>query len=72
MCLHYYGHRAISLTDFNNRPVQSRRQNVRRSWGDRAIIVLSPQPPNIEIARMSHDALAALVRRPCGDRTMAV
>ena len=33
--------------------------------------MLSPQP-YIEITRMSHDALAALVRRPCGDRTMAV
>ena len=35
------------------------------------VIVLSPQP-YIEIARMLHDAFAALVRRPCGDRMMAV
>ena len=35
------------------------------------MIVLSPQP-YIEIARMLHDALAALVCRPCGDRTIAV
>ena len=33
--------------------------------------MLDPKP-YIEIARMPHDALAALVRRPCGDRTMAV
>ena len=35
------------------------------------VIVLSLQL-YIEIARMSHDVLAALVGRPCGDRTMAL
>ena len=72
MRLHLYGHRAISLTSFYNGPVQSRdRPSVRRSYVDRAVIVLSPQPC-IEIARISHGARAASVRRPCGDRTVAV
>ena len=64
MCLHLYGHHAISLTGFYNGPVQSRRQ---RSYGDRASL-----RPCIEIARISHGALMASVRRPCGDHTVAV
>ena len=71
VCLHLYGHRAISLTGFYSGPMQSRRQTVRRSYGDRAVIVLSPQPC-IEIARTSNGALAASVQRPFGYRTVAV
>ena len=71
MCLHLYGHRANSLTDFYNGPVQSYRQTVRRSYGDRAAFVLSPQPCK-EVAGISHGALADSVRRPCEDRTVAV
>ena len=44
MCLHLYGHRAISLTGLYNGPVQSRRQTMRRSYVDRVVIVLSRQP----------------------------
>ena len=63
-----YGHRAISLTGFYNGPVQSHRYTVRRSYVDRAVIVLSPQPCT-EIAQRPG---AASVQRPCGDRTVAV
>ena len=71
MCLHLNGQRAISLTGFYNEPIQSRRQTVRRSYEDCAVIVLSPQSC-IEIARISHGIRAASVRRPCGDRTVNV
>ena len=54
MCLHLYGHRAISLMGFYNGRVQSRRQTVR-----------SPQP-HLEITRLLHGALAASVQRSYG------
>ena len=71
MCLHLYRHRAISLTGFYNGRMHSRRQTVQRSYGDRADIMLSMQPC-IEIARISHGALAVSEWRPCGDRSVAV
>ena len=71
MFLHLYGDRAISLTGFYNGPVQTRRQTVRRSYRDPAVIVLSPQQC-IGIARISHGTLAASIPRPCGDRKVAV
>ena len=71
MCLLLYGHHAISLTGFYNGPVQSCRQIMQRLYLDCVVIVLSQQPC-IEIALLSHGALAASVRKPCRDRTVAV
>ena len=45
-----YGHRAISFRAFGGR--QNRRDTVRRSYGNRAVIVQSPQP-RTEITRIS-------------------
>ena len=60
MCLHLYGHRAISLTGFFNGPVQSRRQTVRRSYSHRAV------------SAAVHRNRTDIARRPCGFRTEAV
>ena len=59
MCLHLlvYGHRAMSLTGFYNRPMQSRRQAVRRSCG--------------HISAAVHRNRTDIARRPCGFRTEA-
>ena len=56
MCLPLYGHHAISLTGFYN----GRCKAVDRPCGDRAVIVLSPQPC-IEIAGILHGSLAASI-----------
>ena len=67
----FYGHRAISLMGFYNRPVQSLRQTLQRLYVDRADIVLSSHQC-IEISWISQGARAASVRRPFGDCTVAV
>ena len=36
------------------------------------MVIVLFQQRYIELAQMSHDARAALVRRPCGDRMMAL
>ena len=66
MCLHLCGHRAISLTgNFYNGPVLSR-----RPCGDRAVIVLSPQPC-IEIARCPCGFGTDIVRWLCDPRVFS-
>ena len=60
MCLHLYGHRAISLMGFYNGPMQSRRQTMRISFGHRAV--------SAAVHRNRRD----IARHPCGFRTEAV
>ena len=71
MCLHLYSHRAISLTGSTTDHRKDVDRPLQKWYGDCAVIVLFPQPC-IEIARIKHGALAASIRRPCGDRTVAV
>ena len=64
----------ISLRDFGDGPVLNRRETARRSYGNHAVIVQSPQP-RIEIARISYGARGARadsVRRPRGYRTVVI
>ena len=59
MCLHLYGHRAMSLTGFYKRLMHSRRQTVRRSCGHRAV------------SAAVHRKRTDIARRPCCFRTEA-
>ena len=63
-----YGHHAISLRAFGNRPVQN---CIETLYGNCTVIVQSPEP-NIVIARISYTAPAAFVRRPHRDPTVVL